>query len=515
MSKESPAQSDGRAIVKGSLWVLFARVFPLVFGLFALPIIVSTMGKAEFAILTLIWAVTGQMGMFDMGVGRAATKFVASALGKGDAHAVPGIIWTAILIQLALGALGAVAVLLAAPLLVEKVFQIPPELIKVSHQAFQMTALAVPLVLLAGTLRGVLEADMRFGLVSLVRVPATLLTLAVPLVGGLRGLPLDIVVLGLVLTRFGAVIAYACMLIKVVPGLGWRPTPQRESLKPMLNFGGWVSVSNFAGPILGQLERFFLGAFLPMASLAFYAAPMEALSRLLVLPSSLATALFPAMSRDQPLAEMRAMANRASTALFAIMLPAAILLIVFSNAILLALFGSDFASEATIVFAMLAAVILLNAMAMIPYTVLHGTGHPAAKAKMDLLELPIFSLLCWYGVSHYGLIGAAGAKVVITILDLILLTIAANARLGPSHQTRIAGNLGRTFLGGIGFGLVLTSLHGMSLGLILLGSSIAGFAYLIALFTWCLHRQDREALVALIPARFRVRLLPQAWRAAS
>lgn len=515
MSEVVEDQGSGRDVVKGSLWVLFGRVFPLVFGLFALPLIVSTMGNAEFAILSLVWAITGQMGMFDMGVGRAATKFVASAVGRGERHKIPGLVWTAILIQLGLGLLGGLLVLSAAPVLVDRVFQIPPELAEASYRAFQMTALAVPLVLLAGTLRGVLEAEMRFGLVSLVRIPATLLTLAVPLAGGLMGLPLDLVVLGLVLARLAAVLAYAVLVRRVTPGFGWRPTPQMEALKPMLGFGGWVSVSNFAGPILGQLERFFLGAFLPMATLAFYAAPMEALSRLLVLPSSLATALFPALSRDQKLAEVRSMADRATTALFAILLPAIVLLVVFADPILRTWFGAEFAEQATLVFAMLAVVILLNALAMIPYTVLHGTGHPAAKAKIDMLELPIFALLCWFGVKHFGLLGAAGAKVIITVLDLVLLNLAAQARLGEAPAAPRHSSLGRICIAGLGLGLAFLSLTGSSLAVALLGIAAAGLVYLYVLLAWCLQREDRDALVQLLPAKLRLRLLPPAWRPAA
>ena len=75
---------------------LVGEGLPLVVGLVCIPSLIAALGAARFGVLALAWIVLAYFGAFDLGIGRATTKFVAEALGGGTAGDIPSITWTAV-----------------------------------------------------------------------------------------------------------------------------------------------------------------------------------------------------------------------------------------------------------------------------------------------------------------------------------------------------------------------------------------------------------------------------------
>ncbi|MCI0403070.1 MAG: flippase, partial [Acidobacteria bacterium] len=55
-------------------------------GVLCIPPIIAGLGAERFGLLALAWAVLGYFNIFDLGLGRATTKFVAESLGRGEHH---------------------------------------------------------------------------------------------------------------------------------------------------------------------------------------------------------------------------------------------------------------------------------------------------------------------------------------------------------------------------------------------------------------------------------------------
>src|SRR5439155_1207766 len=90
--------------------------------------------------------------------------------------------------------------------------------------------------------------------------------------------------------------ATAVAVPRAIPGFRWTLDLRWETLRPLLSYSGWVSVSNVVSPLLVYLERFLLASLAGVAAVAYYTAPYEAITRLLIVPAGLAGALFPALS---------------------------------------------------------------------------------------------------------------------------------------------------------------------------------------------------------------------------
>ena len=89
----------GQLLVRNVLLNAIGQALPLAVGLVVIPFIVHGLGPDRFGLLSLAWVVMGYFTLFDLGLERATTKFVAEALGKGDEDKIPRLVWTAVMVQ--------------------------------------------------------------------------------------------------------------------------------------------------------------------------------------------------------------------------------------------------------------------------------------------------------------------------------------------------------------------------------------------------------------------------------
>jgi len=97
----------GGLLARNTLLNFIGQVVPLLVGVGTIPFIVRGLGTERFGLLSLAWVVLGYFAVFDLGLGRATTKFVAEALGRGEDEEIPSIVWTAVTVQSVLGIVGA------------------------------------------------------------------------------------------------------------------------------------------------------------------------------------------------------------------------------------------------------------------------------------------------------------------------------------------------------------------------------------------------------------------------
>jgi O-antigen/teichoic acid export membrane protein len=402
----------------------------MVVAIATVPITVRALGVERFGILALAWIVLGYFSLFDLGLGRATTRFAAEALSLGQTDRFARLMWTSIGIQAGLGLVGAAVLLGIAPFIVTHVLNIPPDLVNEAHLCFMVLAAAVPITLVMAAARGALEAGQRFDLVNLVAAPSTILFSLLSALGAVAGFPLAGIVLLLVGNRVAAGLAYIALARRAFPAVS--SIVVDLSVAPSLaRYAGWISVSSFVGPALQFADRFTIGAVLSLVAVAYYAAPFDVITRLLVVPGAMALSLFPAFSakgeRDHRLAAMYGRAMRYTLVALG---PIVLLVLLFGDELLRVWLGPDFARESGLVFRLLAIGVLINGVATLPFTLLQGIGRPDLTAKFHLAEVVPFLTLLWILTSHFGLIGTALAWVMRVTADLVLLLLATS-RIAP------------------------------------------------------------------------------------
>jgi O-antigen/teichoic acid export membrane protein len=164
-----------------------------------------------------------------------------------------------------------------------------------------------------------------------------------------------------------------------------------------------------------------------VASVAYYTAPYEAVTRLSIVPAGLAGALFPALSASggAGVGDLHErLLGRPLRFLLLALAPLVVLLIVSARPLIGAWLGSTYAARSATAFAILAAGVLVNGLAYIPYAYLLGRGRPDVPAKFHLLELPPYVLCAWLLIRALGVNGAALAWTLRVTADAALLGLA-------------------------------------------------------------------------------------------
>lgn len=494
-------------MARNSLLNLVGQGTPLIIALIAMPFIVQGLGTERFGLLTLSWAIMGYFTIFDLGLGRATTKFVAEALAKGKEDQVNRIIWTAVTFQIFFGLFGAFMLFWITDYLVENALNIPTLYLDEAKDTFHLLALAIPVVLVSSSFNGVMEAMQRFDIINAVRIPSSILIYLLPLIGLNLGMNLPGIIFLSLLARFLSLIVLIILSNRVIIILR-NYSISFSQFFSLFTYGGWITITSVINPFLTYLDRFLIGSIISMTAVAYYTAPYEAVIRLSIISSSLTMTLFPAFSALDSKRERKRLevlfARSIKYILFSIG-PFVIIIYLFANRFLQMWLGIDFAIKSTVVMQVLAIGVLVNALALLPYTLLQGIGRPDLPAKFHLLELPIYLCVAWILISSFGIAGAAAAWTFRVVLDAILLFAATFKLCKYSlHQLEESGTIRATFWL-LALGIVSLEINAFShelpilIQFLLISVLFMSFIYLS--WNYAFDELDRKAILKVVNFR--------------
>lgn len=422
-------QSVGRA----TLLNLLGQTLPLPAGLLAIPILIDRLGASRFGWLSLLWAISAYFGLFDLGIGRATTKALSEAIATRESHRFGTILWSASAAQLTTGVAAAcMAAFIATPL--SHAIGAGSEALRLeARDALLVFAIAIPAVTISSSWRGALEAHGRFDLVNAVRTPLTISFFLIPLFIVLSTPHLVPITAGLAAAQIVACMAYVALVRRIQPQTRTPTRPSYREVQKLLRFGGWLTASDVVAPILLYLDRFLLGALSSPARVAFYTAPFDVVTRLWLIPNSIVSALFPALTRRVMAGsaqEIRSSARRAIRYVAAAVGWIVALAVADASGHLRAWLGDSFARESAVVLQLLAVAILINSVAQIAHVVILAYGRSDIAAKIHLAEVPFHAVILVLFINRWGVEGAAGAWLVRVTVDAGLMFRAATSLIG-------------------------------------------------------------------------------------
>jgi O-antigen/teichoic acid export membrane protein len=426
----------GGLLAKNALLSLSGQLVPIVAVVVITPYLIGRLGEARSGILAVCLAILSSSTLLDLGLGRALRKRVAEALGRGERRSAALITTTTLGAQLGLGAIGALLLSLLAAPLAEQWLRIPAELQAEAKATFVIVAFALPVTVLLDSLMGVLEAAQRFDLVIAIRIPFLLSESLLPLYGIHIGWDLPTIAAVQLAVTVGFLVAYYVLSCTVVPELRRWPRVDRNELRKLFDFGKWIMVSNAVAPLLMYLDRLAIGAMIGMTAVTAYAAPYEAITRLSLVPASLAATLFPAFSSLSGQGRGEQLSRYASRSVRYLLLffgPVIVVTMLFSRPILERWIGVGLAEDGALALSILAFGVLVNALAHVPFSVVQAKGRPDLTAKFHLIELPVHAVLVFLLVHLWGIPGAALAWTFRVSFDAVLL-FAASAKITREEQ---------------------------------------------------------------------------------
>jgi O-antigen/teichoic acid export membrane protein len=428
----------GSRVGRNSLLNLAGMAVPLAVAALVLPTLTHALGPARFGLLGVSWAFLEYLTLFDVGLGKATVRYVADSIARGTRD-VSQVTAVSLSVQLLIGGCAAALLIVFAPALAREVFRVDPGLVDEASRLFVVVALNLPVVLALTTYRGVLEGAQHFTLSNSIKIPASAGSIVIPAILAKLGHSLPDMLMWVLVWRALASLVTLYAIRRVIPEFRIEPPRDWKRLRSLISFGGWVAVSGVVSPMLVYFDRFALGARSGLTAVGYYTAPYEGITRLLMIPNSLITALFPLLTGLGVAAAAgridRLFASSMRALLVMMSIPAAIALF-FAPVILNIWMGPEYAAQGALALRILSVGVFINAIAHVPYTFLEASGRPDVPAKFHVLELVIHVPVAWYLVGAYGITGAAIAWTARVTLDTTLLLLAAN-RIVPVSLRRV------------------------------------------------------------------------------
>ncbi len=427
-----PSPPRAPSLLQSGALSLFTSVAPLVVALVALPVLTRQLGQERFGLLALAWAWLTYAGLLDFGLGRTLTRMVAASdAGEKLDAPLTAFIATSLVLLTAVGAVVGLGGAFIAPWYVTQVLHVSNPLRTDAIVSAVLFALTVPAITSASVPRAVLEARHQFRAVNMVRLPVSVATFGVPLLLLPVTASLTVIAATLAVVRVWALWRYHRLAREMLSGAS-QHRATRAHLMPLLRAGAWMTVSNVLSPLLTVADRFFIGSLISVSAVALYAVPWEGVTRLFMIPGALTMVLFPAITqaattRDQTLIPLHSASVRL---LLLIVVPICAIACLLAPWLLRVAGGAAYTGDSVNVLRILSIGVAANCVAAVPFTLLQASGQARTTAMLHLIEVIPFAVLLWLAVTRWGILGAAAAWTVRSVIDATALAWCAQ-RVAP------------------------------------------------------------------------------------
>lgn len=247
-----------------------AYFLALAINFFLSPFLVHHLGNEGYGVWTLIVSLTGYLGLLDLGVRGAVTRYVAKFHTSAD-HERSGAVASSAMVIFGSAALIAVLVSVIFAVLVINHLHIPPQYLMAARIVLVLTGLNIAVSLVNGVFGGIVVGLQRFDLMNGIEVSINLvraLCIVVALEFGFGIIVLACIQLAFTLVRWGANIA---LVRHLYPELQIRPfIIDRAGLKLIFSFSIFSFLMHVSGSLIYASDNIVVGAYLPVTAVTLY-----------------------------------------------------------------------------------------------------------------------------------------------------------------------------------------------------------------------------------------------------
>jgi O-antigen/teichoic acid export membrane protein len=414
-----------KGILKNVSINFIGLILPTFVSLVTVPAYIHALGVERYGVVSLVWTLIGYFGILDLGMSMAAQNHISKALASGDAAESARVFWSAFWLNLGTGIAGGLLIYFGAFVYTAYFTKVSAAMQHEVYLALPWLALAIPLANVSWVFAGAINGAERFGVFNTNQTIGTFLFQLLPLGAAWWIAPnLQTVLAAAVVARLIAAVMLGHASIKVL-GIRRIDPPQWGTAKGLFNFGGWMLIASMASMIADTLDRVMLGAGMGAKFVTYYTVPQNLVTRLNMLPNALVRTLFPRLSavgRDHA----DTLARQSLEFLNGVFTPVGIVAI-FALAPFLTLWvGADLAAHSAPVGRVLVISVWLVGQASVTRILIQSQVNPARAAFAGLVEMPFFVGALWFGIHHFGLIGAAVVVAVRALVDYgVLLYLSA------------------------------------------------------------------------------------------
>lgn len=394
-------------ILKNTFFNLVGRFATLIVGLVLTPYLVFKLGPTQFGLWSITLAITGIVGIVDLGISPAIIKFVAEYWSRQSPQQAVDSLMSGLLIALIM-ALVFIGFVWTFALSLVKGLRVPPNLESISLDLFRGASIILGIAYLSNCLQSALAGLQRMGFVNVINIASSVLgataSFTLLILGwGLRGL-----ILSHALAAISALILGTFGVIRLMsPRRVGRPRPRLPLMRAMFGYGWKIQISNTCGLVIPLMNKFLTSSFAGLRQVSAFEIGNRITNYSNSLPIAFFTALVPAwaessvkLDRD----ELNKRYHRYFNYFLSLSIPFIILSICCAKPIVIAWVGKGFDSSVWVVQILLIGY-GVNLQTGIATSLLRGIGKPKLEMLYGLITLLVNIFLAIYLAHKYGFIG--------------------------------------------------------------------------------------------------------------
>ena len=392
-----------------------AYVLAMGVNFFLSPYVVRHLGDNGYGVWTLILSLTGYLGLLDLGVRGAVTRYVAKFHSQADHKNASNVASSAMLIFSSAGAIAFLTSVVFATLIVQRL-SIPRQYLGASRFVLIVTGLSIAASLVNGVYGGILVGLQRFDLTNGIEIGNNLLraiTIVLFLHFGYGIMTLALIQLGFTLARLAANFSLARHFypeLKINPALA-----DRAGTKLIFSFSIYSFLMHVSASLIYASDNVVIGTFLPVSAVTFYAIGGNLAEYTRTLVAGISQTMTPLASsteakKDHALMEKIVLfGSRAGTM---VVLPIALTLMIRGGTFIGLWMGQEYADLSGKVIRILSLTLLLWAANSVTGGTLLGLSKHKPIVPMLMAEGVCNLALSIFLVRRIGIVGVAWGTVI-------------------------------------------------------------------------------------------------------
>jgi len=389
-------------------WISLAVV--TLTGFFLAPFVVHRLGNVAYGVWVLVASLNSYMGLLDLGMRGAVTRFVSKGYAQGDharsSAAVSGALWIRIWLSAAIVFVG-----IGFSAGFHRFFSVPPALLHDARLAILVTAASMAITLSFGVFGGTLAALHRYDALSGANILQTLVRAG----GVLWLLTHGHGILALALCELVAVsIANFLQLIfclRSYPELKvFFRRPSRETLQDLWGYSFYAFVINVAIQLVYYTDNLVVGAFASAASVTLYAIGGSLIGYARSIIGSMTTTFMPLASTFEAQGQqnhLRSLLIQGTRATLLVSLPIELALFFRGHTFIGLWMGKQYAEPSGTVLQVLLISLIVSAGSSASGGIVYGTEKHRRVALWAILEGASNLILSVILIRRMGIIGVA------------------------------------------------------------------------------------------------------------
>jgi O-antigen/teichoic acid export membrane protein len=410
--------NNERSFSVNAVFTVIAWAIPAVAAFIAVPITVRGLGDMQYGLLALTGALTGYLGLLEMGLGSAIMRYLSFYRARNEGRPMLGIVWFAVRWFFGAGIVGGVFLWFAAPWLCSSVLDVPPDLLSTGVMVMRITAINFPVALLVSIGVAIPQSFLRYDISTVIAGTWGTVSAVGPAVIVSLGYGLVAVVLFSLITNVMALTIYATIGFRLFREVDRQAGPQwKEVRRKTLSFAGITALNKIGYTLAQQTNTIVVGIAAGVAATAYYQVPSVLASRVNEMLSRVAQVLFPtasSMFARSDVEGVKYLYVRTSRLFFLINFSVAVGLCVFSYPLLQYWVSDSYAEQGALALTLFAFSQSMHASTMAASYVNLSAARPGVNLVFSTMSsalnlIAIYPLTVRWGVSGAAAAGLVGA----------------------------------------------------------------------------------------------------------